>query len=571
MRARAVVFSALAAVCCAAPSPFHAAVEVQGWRQGARAEANEVMPLMLSLRMAPGAEERLAAQLRAASDPRSPRYGQHLTSTELRQMTAPPAGAVKSVTEWLEEMGITVQGTEQGGLLRLQGSVKNIEKAFATQVYRHHSEDGRTVLQALDIFLPDKVSGLVTAVHGLHGVPYRRKNVHLSAAADYKATPTFLREYYNVSGVKVARPTKNKQAAVEFQTQFMHAANVATFFKQYVPDAQPGDEKYGCVGTHCEPVTADHESEGVEAALDMEYIMGVAPGVPTEMWMFSGPQWCYDLKNWTAAVLDAKDPPLVFSVSYGIQGNVSLDHSQGCDREVVLDIEQDFTKMATLGITVVFASGDDGAAGTSLFKSTLWPSWPGTAPHVTAVGATTFIQGSPSAGEEAVTKFGSGGGFSWRWPVQEWQTQQAADYMKWSDAAGDTPKENDFHRGGRATPDMAGLGEGYQVVHGSPDKPTTSSVGGTSASAPMFAALVSLLNEQRLQKGKSSLGFINPLIYTLGAQGKGFRDVTVGDNRKDSGGNHLSQGWYCTEGWDAVTGFGTPKFQELLAYVETLP
>ena len=54
-----------------------------------------------------------------------------------------------------------------------------------------------------------------------------------------------------------------------------------------------------------------------------------------------------------------------------------------------------------------------------------------------------------------------------------------------------------------------------------------SGVGGTSASAPAFAGMVSLLNEARLNKGGKPLGFLNPFLYQNAAA---FTDVTEGTN-----------------------------------------
>ena len=74
----------------------------------------------------------------------------------------------------------------------------------------------------------------------------------------------------------------------------------------------------------------------------------------------------------------------------------------------------------------------------------------------------------------------------------------------------------------------------------------TVTLGGTSASAPAFAALVSLLNEDRLQKGHPPLGFLNPWMYqNIGA----FSDVVVGDNAVDKMGFRLKYGFNCTTGW----------------------
>ena len=110
---------------------------------------------------------------------------------------------------------------------------------------------------------------------------------------------------------------------------------------------------------------------------------------------------------------------------------------------------------------------------------------------------------------------------------------------------------------GRATPDVSALGEGYQVyLRGKPN-----AVGGTSASAPTFAGLVSLLNEARLQDGKAAMGFLNPFLYK---NADAFFDVTKGTNAIGRGTGPIKYGFNCTKGWDPATGIGTPMFDKLL-------
>ena len=112
-------------------------------------------------------------------------------------------------------------------------------------------------------------------------------------------------------------------------------------------------------------------------------------------------------------------------------------------------------------------------------------------------------------------------------------------------------------RRGRATPDAAAMGEGFEVVIGGQPEP----VGGTSASTPTFAALVSLLNEARVQKGKAALGHINGFIY---ANPECFTDIVKGTNAINRQGGQVVYGFNCTKGWDAATGMGTPIFPCLL-------
>ena len=54
------------------------------------------------------------------------------------------------------------------------------------------------------------------------------------------------------------------------------------------------------------------------------------------------------------------------------------------------------------------------------------------------------------------------------------------------------------------------------------------SVGGTSASSPTFAGIVALLNDFGISRGKPSLGFLNPMLYSVGLPG--FVDILLGNN-----------------------------------------
>jgi len=540
---------------------FQSAVSVAGWHLGERSSQDLKVHVMIALKNRN--MQKLEEEVLAVSSPQSERYGQHLSSQEVAVLTGPDDTAKQVVGRWLSSAGIEAVLSRWGDRFEFKAMVGEIEDLFSTEV--HILSDGAaTVPQAGDLHAPQDVSVHIEGVFGLHGIPVRRSGVPISSPQTAKVTPELLRQVYNVTGApEVRRGSKNKRAVVEFQNQFTKQEDLTSFFKQYVPSAKDGDDKYTCGVGPCEP-QGSREHIGTEAMLDLEYIMGPVPGVETEVWVYAGAQFCTDLKNWTTNILDRDNPPLVFSISYGVQGNVSLDKTQGCSMQLIESIEADFAKIAARGISLIFSSGDSGSGGTFLLRSKLWPVWPGSAAYTTTVGATQFNSGS-SGQEIAVKSFGSGGGFDWRVPLQSWQQEAANSYLAQPNAG--LPKESDFHRGGRASPEVSALGLGYQVVFAG----RTMSIGGTSASAPFFAALVSLLNEVRLQQSKSPLGFLSPLIYEMGKANRGFRDITVGNNRKDRSGIPTSEGYSCTQGWDAVTGWGTPDFYDMLEYVRGLP
>ena len=82
-------------------------------------------------------------------------------------------------------------------------------------------------------------------------------------------------------------------------------------------------------------------------------------------------------------------------------------------------------------------------------------------------------------------------------------------------------------------------------------------IGGTSAAAPTFAAILNRINEERIAVGKSTVGFVNPTLY---ANPQVLHDITVGNNSGCG-----TPGFYAAMGWDPVTGLGTPNYAAMLS------
>lgn len=186
---------------------------------------------------------------------------------------------------------------------------------------------------------------------------------------------------------------------------------------------------------------------------------------------------------------------------------------------------------------------------------------PSSCPYVTSVGGTHNL-----APERAV--YFSSGGFSDIWPRPSYQSSAVQTYLhhhlksRWTGL---------YNPHGRGFPDVAAQGYKFHVFSGDKDI----LVSGTSASAPLFAALISLLNNARLAAGKPALGFLNPWLYSKEVSGKkgGFTDIVEGWSTGCTGKDVYSglptpfvpyASWNATPGWDPVTGLGTPLFDRLL-------
>lgn len=88
-------------------------------------------------------------------------------------------------------------------------------------------------------------------------------------------------------------------------------------------------------------------------------------------------------------------------------------------------------------------------------------------------------------------------------------------------------------------------------------------IGGTSAAAPVFAAIINRINEERIAASKKPIGFLNPTLYANPGM---FHDITVGNNSGCG-----TPGFYAATGWDPLTGLGTPNYPAMLKVFMALP
>jgi tripeptidyl-peptidase-1 len=311
--------------------------------------------------------------------------------------------------------------------------------------------------------------------------------------------------------------------------------------------------------------------DSVEANLDIQYTAGlVGPQIKTNFFSTAGRgSHVPDLDQPSAADnenepymefftyllgLDDDKLPSVLSTSYG-------ESEQAVSAEYAYKVCDMIGQLGTRGVSVIFSSGDTGpgsACQTNDGKNTtrFLPVFPASCPYVTSVGGTYQIQP-----ERAV--YFSSGGFSDLWERPSYQDKAVTDYLKrlgdrWTGL---------YNPKGRGFPDVAAQGLGFRVV----DKGVTKPVAGTSASAPVFASVVALLNNARRAAGKPALGFLNPWIYEQGY--KGLNDIVDGGSTGCTGRSIYSglksarvpyASWNATEDWDPVTGYGTPDFEKLM-------
>ncbi|OBZ72772.1 Aorsin [Grifola frondosa] len=234
----------------------------------------------------------------------------------------------------------------------------------------------------------------------------------------------------------------------------------------------------------------------------------------------------------------------------------------------------EYAKLGLMGVTVLYASGDAGVAGSdgecldrngnpSSSRNTkrFVPSFPPSCPYVTAVGATQMVSGASVNDAEVACQDSiiSGGGFSNIFAMPSWQQSTVEHYLQTYPPSVTSANYNTS--GSRAYPDIALNGAKYLTAVLGDWYP----IYGTSASTPASAAILSAINDARLAAGKGPIGFINPIIYSSGFQGA-FNDITKGANPGCG-----TDGFSAHPGWDPVTGMGTVNFSKLLAKWLALP
>ena len=269
-----------------------------------------------------------------------------------------------------------------------------------------------------------------------------------------------------------------------------------------------------------------------EVALDIQVAGAIAPGARIAVYFSPNTDQGF-IDTITTAVHDTTNKPSVLSISWG-------GPESGWSAASRTALDNACQSAAALGVTITVASGDNGSTDGGTGNNV---DFPAASPHVLACGGTRLEGSSANIASEVVwndqpSGGATGGGVSTVFALPSWQ------------ASAGVPKAS-AGAGGRGVPDVAGdasPSSGYGVLIDGQQEV----VGGTSAVAPLWAALIALVNQQRSAAGQGPAGFVNPQLY---ASPSSLRDITSGSNGSFQAGT----------GWDACTGLGSPKGAAVLA------
>eukprot|EP00026_Physarum_polycephalum_P004295 Phypoly_transcript_04313.p1 GENE.Phypoly_transcript_04313~~Phypoly_transcript_04313.p1 ORF type:complete len:710 (+),score=100.16 Phypoly_transcript_04313:49-2178(+) len=389
-------------------------------------------------------------------------------------------------------------------------------------------------------------------------------------------TPAAIKSYYKIPPNQKVNSKNVTQSVAAFERQYYNEADLSLFFKEMgLPKNTPT-----VIGPN------DQSRIGIEANLDMQYIMGIAVGAPTTFWSIDANSSTPvdDILAWAVAVANSPNPPLVNSLSYGMV-ETAIDQYLGRGYLNRSDVE--FQKLALRGITIIFADGDTGAASLGpppQLQESCKPfvvTWPSQSPYVTSVGATMLTPlaqpicylpveqggvdctslplGEVAATVELGTYWTTGGGFANTSSRPSYQEDFVANYLTTLTDYGALPPSEYFNSKGRVLPDVAMVGHNLLIAQ----RQKFMTIDGTSASAPVFAGFVSLLNDIRHSAKRPPLGFLNPILYQIARDHPGaYNDVVVGNNRCGTNEDECCPyGFQAVPGFDAVSGLGSPNFE----------
>lgn len=467
-----------------------------------------------------------------------PLVGGPLSAQEFASTYGADGHDLETVTATLSSLGLDVVSVDRASRrVRVAGTVADVTRVFGADlqmvtssavgvpVTHRHRTGGLSVPAALD--------GIVVAVLGLDDRPQARAQLRIAApgAVSTSYTPLQVGAVYEFpAGLDGSGQTV---AIVELGGGF-DQADLDTYFAGLGLHAPPV-RAVGVDGAINNP--GQDSGADAEVMLDVEVAGALAPAA--QFVVYFAPNTDAGFVDAVSEAAHAQPTPAALSISWGASEDVWTQQARSA-------LDQAIADAAALGVTVTVAAGDDGSADRES-DGKAHVDFPASSPHALGCGGTS-LQADPTTGQvsaETVWNDGpgrgaTGGGVSDAFPLPDWQ-----------DSIG-VPAGAGGSGGGRGVPDVAGVADpqtGYQVRVGGQD----TVIGGTSAVAPLWAALVARLT----QATGRLLGPLQPVLYggvEAGRVATGFRDITQGSNGA----------YAAASGWDACTGLGVPDGQQLL-------
>jgi kumamolisin len=478
---------------------------------------------------------------------------QHLTVTEAIRAFSHSEKDDEAVRRFADEYDLRIISADKPASIELRGTANQLKRAFGVNLFHYSCENHDGTFHGHDgqVTLPAYLKGVVTGVFGLDNLRAGRRPglAHRMAALGIAPPPVTAktRKPADFALLYNFPPFTGKGQSIgllEFGGGF-RTRELEKYFRSVgivpprivVKEVAPG--KNQTVG---KPGTLNPDTE---VYLDLEVVGSLAPEANIVVYFGEDNEqgWLHTLQE---AIFDKTHDLSVISISWG-------QAEQEWSPNAIVEIDKLFQVAAHRGITVCCSSGDNGVSEFTDHPFTV--AFPASSPHVLACGGTRLHVGSRGSRDETVWnqwrqyKLASGGGVSGVFSLPLYQKRANVP----------TSNSNKKKRG-RGIPDVsanASSDTGYLIEADN----TRMSMGGTSAAAPLWAALAARLNEAL----KTRIGFVTPLLYEMTrAEPKTVSDIVKGFNGPTRDG-----GYQARRGWDACTGLGSPNGSKILKYLNS--
>jgi hypothetical protein len=450
--------------------------------------------------------------------------GEQIPRAEMEAKYYPLEADHDRLVAWLKAQGLEVTRTDSNRVaVFVRAPVATVAQALQVNFARVMAGDGREFTSAISSpSLPSDLSAVVLGIHGLqphireHALSTPRpagQNADLSVGG---YLPAAIASAYNAA---ISSSTGTGQTIAIYALAFPAVSDVQGFWS--LANDSESSTNLQMVNVAGGPSSSPDSQIVEEATLDTEWASAMAPGAKIRIYGASEDDPGENDEILQQIYADLPNNPSIHQLCICIGGN-ELE----VEKDYLIIEAQYMANLASAGVSVLSASGDDGAKS----DGTLQVTYPTSDPDVTGVGGTTLANaGTSSQTEVAWTT--SGGGASAVFSRPSWQT-----------GAG-VPTGT-----ARLVPDVAATAdpnEGATIYFNG----ASATVGGTSWAAPIWSGFCAQLNQNR----STPLGLLNPILYPLGGTSS-FRDITSGSN-----------GYYeAGPGYDEVTGLGVPDMAALL-------
>ena len=442
--------------------------------------------------------------------------------------------------------------------IELRGKLADLRAAFHADVGMYHHSTGTYRGRQGEIAVPQELQPIITGVFGFDTRPK-----HRATTSGRRSTPNRAHKAASAKGSAAAAGPggQNGVASTEFASRYnfptqsngtkldgtgqtiaiielgggYRTSDLRIFFHE-IGVKTPTVTSISVDAAASNPTTAD--SADGEVMLDIEVAGAVAPNAKFAVYFApnNGDKGFIDAIS--AAVHDSERKPSVISISWG-------GPEDPTDQMGINEFHDLFAAAGALGITVCVASGDHGTADeiSGQWDGKIHVDHPACDDLVLACGGTQIDNGTDVVWNDGTSLeaggWATGGGISEVFAVPSYQT------------AANKIMSIDDGKPGRGVPDIAMSATNYFTRV---DRQEGAS-GGTSAVAPLMAALVALLNQAK----QKSVGFLNPFLYSSVAKGV-VHDVTSGTNAI----TNTVKGYNAGPGWDPCSGLGTPDGTAIL-------